>query len=221
MLIKELQDKVKVAEKKSADAVAATTSVSEGDKFQAVTSRLELELKQAQESIDALEEIRIQQDDEFSIRQENLEKEHMTDLAEFRNKQNDLEQERDQLSATAKKNKATHATEVSALHAQVVQLKATIALKDDRIDSLTVPVASTTPPSSPSSSELSSASKQVEKSSSSSKHSESSENSDTAGNQSPIKEKRKKGKRFGWLMGGKKKSTTKNAGVASRTRSRK
>ena len=221
VLVKELQDKVKVAEKKSADAVAATTSVSEGDKFQAVTSRLELELKQAQESIDALEEIRIQQDDEFSIRQENLEKEHMTDLAEFRNKQNDLEQERDQLSATAKKNKATHATEVSALHAQVVQLKATIALKDDRIDSLTVPVASTTPPSSPSSSELSSASKQVEKSSSSSKHSESSENSDTAGNQSPIKEKRKKGKRFGWLMGGKKKSTTKNAGVASRTRSRK
>jgi hypothetical protein len=127
VLIKELQDKVKVAEKKSADAVAATTSVSEGDKLQAVTSRLELELKQAQESIDTLEEIRIQQDDEFSIRQENLEKEHMTDLAEFRNKQNDLEQERDQLSATAKKNKATHATEVSALHAQVVQLKATIA----------------------------------------------------------------------------------------------
>jgi hypothetical protein len=63
--------------------------------------------------------------------------------------------------------------------------------------------------------------KQWKQCSENSETSESSENSDTAGNQSPIKEKRKKGKRFGWLMGGKKKSTTKNAGVASRTRSRK
>ena len=90
------------------------------------------QLNDATQKIESMEAKIAQQDDEFRIRQENLETEHMMKLSNMRNTQNDIETKSNQIM---KKLKA-EVTKVTTMQNDIATLEKVVQQKEQRIQEL-------------------------------------------------------------------------------------
>ena len=189
------------------------------------TKQTSVLLEEAQLKVEHLEELALQQDDKWRIVQENTERDHMTKLSNMRNIQNTLETEKNEIETHFKESVDMN----KKFEKEILNLKKNVAEKEIRIQTLvsssskgSIVLPGTEQHTPVKQSKRSKRSTSKSDSDDEFQPAESKENTIDLTNTPDDKKsvvKKKRGGRFAWLKGKKKKSSNDATPVARRTRS--